>query len=166
MDSLAQKILGQRQREESFRHPPWPARDALIEGQKRASRPVIVRGVAGMTSANSLAPHIELYGAVAERGPQQDLPTFRTPGLPGKFRMTVEPNPSQWFAIAEEAILRVAKPLPLFTKILDEKRESILKECVSITEAMNRKAERLIERNEQILAEIERIKSEAQAKGF
>lgn len=166
MNSLAQQILGQRQWEELFRHPPSPAREALIEGQKKASRPVIVRGVAGTTSANSLAPHAELYGAVAERGPRQDLPTFRTPEFTGKFRMTVEPNPSQWFAIAEEAVLRVAKPLPLFTEILDEKRESILKECVSITGAMNRKAERLIERNEQILAEIERIKAKAQAKGF
>lgn len=162
MESLPQQILGQRQREKLFRHTPSPAREALIEGQKLASRPVIVRGVAGITLANSLAPPPELTGAVAERGPRLDIPTFRAPGLSGKFPMTGEPHPFQWLA----AVLRFAKPLPLFTEILDEKRESILKECVSITEAMNRKAERLIERNEQILAEIERIKAKAQAKGF
>jgi len=119
-----------------------------------------------MTSVSSLAPPAALTGAVAEGGPQQDLPAFRTPELPGKFRMTVEPNPSPWFAIAEEAVLRVAKPLPLFTEILDEKRESILKECVSITEAMIRRADLLIEKNEQILKEIEQIKSQAKAKGL
>ena len=119
MNSLAQQILGQRQWEELFRHPPSPAREALIEGQKKASRPVIVRGVAGMTSVNSLAPHIELYGAVAERALQRDLPAFQTPGLPGIFRMIVEPHPSQWFVTAEGVVLRVAKPLPPFTEISD-----------------------------------------------
>lgn len=48
----------------------------------------------------------------------------------------------------------------------DKIKESILRECVSITEAMIRKADLLIERNEQTLIEIERIKAEAQAKGF
>ncbi|MCH7923002.1 MAG: hypothetical protein IH975_08225 [Nitrospinae bacterium] len=45
-------------------------------------------------------------------------------------------------------------------------RERILKECVSITEAMIRKADLLIKKNEQILKEIEQIKSQAKAKGL
>ncbi|MDV2503200.1 MAG: hypothetical protein RX318_04560 [bacterium] len=44
--------------------------------------------------------------------------------------------------------------------------ESIFKECVAITENINRRAENLIKRNDQIIAEIERIKAEAEAKGF
>jgi len=120
MNFIAQQILGQRQWEELFRHPPSPVREALIEGQKKASRPVIVRGVAGTTSANSLAPHAELYGAVAVRGPQQDLPTFRTPEFTGRFRMTVEPHPSPWHATVGGAVLWVDKPFPPFTEIPGE----------------------------------------------
>lgn len=109
-------------------------------------------------------PPINVVGLVSIKAQKSQWTSLVFKVLPEHLTALREPI-RLTFPFAQTAIMGYSQ-IKEYPYEKDKIRESILRECVSITEEMIRKADLLIERNEQTLIEIERIRTEAKAKGL